>query len=92
MRFLESKIACSLDSIRNKTLDELKYNREAWDRLVQDENRWTVPVSTEEVNRAREGVVQIVLTPIKIVPQDWYPPLAGAKTLCLAGAGGQQAP
>src|SRR5262249_43636571 len=25
-------------------------------------------------------------------PRDWFPPLAGTRTLCLAGAGGQQAP
>jgi len=34
----------------------------------------------------------IVLTPNKPVPQDWFPPLAGKKVLCLACGGGQQGP
>ncbi len=34
----------------------------------------------------------MVLTPVKPVPRDWFPVLSGLKTLCLASAGGQQAP
>jgi SAM-dependent methyltransferase len=68
------------------------YNREAWNRQVERENRWTTPVSPEQVAAAREGRVEVVLTPVKIVPQSWYPPLKGARVLCLASGGGQQAP
>lgn len=73
-------------------MDVGAYNREAWDRMVQQSNRWTVPVSREEVERARGGEIRALLTPTIFVPMEWYPPLAGTKTLCLAAAGGQQAP
>lgn len=68
------------------------YNRNAWDRQVDRGNRWTLPVGPEEVARARAGAWSIVLTPSIPVPADWFPPLTGAKVLCLAGGGGQQAP
>jgi SAM-dependent methyltransferase len=76
----------------NTPQDILDYNRQAWDRQVQRSNRWTVPVSPEEVARARNCDWRIVLTPTKAVPIDWFPPLIGLDVLCLASAGGQQGP
>ena len=72
--------------------DVLLYNRHAWDRQVERGNRWTVPVSSEAVARARRGDWALVLTPTKTVPADWFPPLAGLDVLCLASGGGQQGP
>lgn len=70
-----------------------RYNQQAWDHQVDDGNEWTVPVSAEEIARAREGDWSIVLTPQKPVPRDWFPPhLAGLKVLALASGGGQQGP
>jgi SAM-dependent methyltransferase len=69
-----------------------EYNRHAWDRQVEKGDRWTVPVSPEVVARARRGDWQVVLTPTKPVPHDWFPALAGLEVLCLASGGGQQAP
>ena len=51
-------------------MDILKYNREAWDREVGLQNEWTVPVSSEEISKAREGEWAVVLTPLKPVPRD----------------------
>ena len=34
----------------------------------------------------------MVLTPRRPVPRNWFPPLAGARVLCLACGGGQQGP
>lgn len=73
-------------------MDVRSYNRGAWDRQVEGGNRWTVPVSREEVAAARRGEWQIVLTPLKPVPVDWFPPLEDADVLCLASGGGQQGP
>jgi SAM-dependent methyltransferase len=73
-------------------MDVVAYNRRAWDRQVADGNRWTVPVSPEAVAAARRGDWQVVLTPTKPVPRDWFPQLAGLDVLCLACGGGQQAP
>lgn len=72
--------------------DILAYNRRAWDRQVGRGNRWTVPVGSEEVDRARRGDWSIVLTPTRPVPADWFPPLEGLDVLCLASGGGQQGP
>jgi SAM-dependent methyltransferase len=69
------------------------YNREAWDREVDNpENRWTKPVSPEVIARARRGEFSILLTEQKPVPADWFPPLKGLDVLCLASGGGQQGP
>ncbi len=69
------------------------YNRRAWDRQVELANRWTVPVSHEEVERARGGDWAILLTPTRPVPRSWFPEdLHDAEILCLASGGGQQAP
>jgi SAM-dependent methyltransferase len=68
------------------------YNRGAWDTQVAEGNCWTVPVTKQTIADARRGNWQIVLTPTKPVPRDWFPALAGLNTLCLASGGGQQGP
>jgi len=73
-------------------MDVRLYNRHAWDRQVEKGNRWTVPVGPEEIAAARRGEWQVVLTPTRPVPRDWFPPLAGLDVLCLASGGGQQTP
>jgi 2-polyprenyl-3-methyl-5-hydroxy-6-metoxy-1,4-benzoquinol methylase len=73
-------------------MDVRSYNRQAWDKLVESGDRWTVPVTTDEIQRAKKGEWQIVLTPTKPVPKSWFPDLHGASTLCLASGGGQQGP
>ena len=71
----------------------VSYNREKWDAQVNKANRWTVPVSTEEIDAARSGQFTIVLTPAKPVPRNWFPAtLNGCDLLCLASGGGQQGP
>lgn len=73
-------------------MDIAEYNRRAWDGQVDKNNQWTVPVSPDVIAAARNGLWQIVLTPTKAVPADWFPPLQNTRILCLAGSGGQQAP
>lgn len=65
-------------------MDVRAYNRQAWDKLVEDQNRWTVPVTSDDIQRARQGDWQIVLTPTKAIPRTWFPDLPGTATLCLA--------
>ena len=69
-----------------------EHNRLAWDAQVTRGNEWTIPVSDAEVEAARRGEWRIFLTPTKPVPAAWFPPLPGAKVLCLASGGGQQGP
>jgi SAM-dependent methyltransferase len=73
-------------------MDIRGHNRKAWDQCVEQGNRWTQPVTTEAVNGARRGRFEVFLTPTKPVPRSWFPELTGSKVLCLASAGGQQAP
>ena len=73
-------------------MDVRNWNREAWNRKVAEGVRWTVPVSGEVIAAARRGEWQIILTPNKPVPESWLGCVAGRRVLCLAGAGGQQAP
>ncbi len=73
-------------------MDVRAYNRSAWDKLVDESDRWTVPAGREEIRRAREGDWQLLLTPTRAVPRTWFPELEGTSTLCLASGGGQQGP
>lgn len=70
----------------------LDLNRKAWNQQVKNGNRWTLPVSDDEIEKARNGTVEVVLTPVKFVPADWLGELNGKNVLCLASGGGQQAP
>ena len=74
-------------------MDVTKYNREAWDKAVERDDPWTVPVPAEATERARRGDFQIVLTPTRPMPRTWLPAsLAGVEILALAAGGGQQGP
>lgn len=73
--------------------DILAHNRMAWDEEVERGNTWTIPVTAEAVAAARRGEWQIVLTPIKPVPREWFPEtMEELDVLCLASGGGQQGP
>lgn len=73
-------------------MDIQKYNRLAWNREVERGNVWTVPASSDVIQAARQGQWDIVLTPLKPVPKNWFPDLRKLDTLCLASGGGQQGP
>ncbi len=74
--------------------DIVAYNKAAWNEQVRQKNRWTVPVTPADIERARNDDWGIILTPEKAVPRDWFPDFhaSNVDVLCLAGAGGQQAP
>ena len=71
--------------------DVREHNRVAWDALAEQGNEWTVPVSPEVIEAARQNRWEIVLTPTKPVPRTWVE-VEGRHVLCLASGGGQQAP
>lgn len=73
-------------------IDPLAHNRAAWDAQVAAGNRWTQPVSSDEVAGARAGDWQVVLTPTVPVPRGWFGDLRGKRVLGLASGGGQQGP
>lgn len=73
-------------------MDVVKFNKNAWNQMVDNKNRWTLPVSAKQVDEAKKGNWSVVLTPEKPVPQEWFPSMQGLKVLALASGGGQQAP
>ena len=78
--------------MNNPNIDIRTYNRRAWDKLVSAGDRWTQPVTPEQIAAARRGEWQIVLTENLPIPRDWLGELAGRDVLCLASGGGQQGP
>lgn len=59
--------------------------------LVDNNVDWSVCATHEEMQRAREGLLSIKFFD-KEVPTEWLRDIKGKKILCLAGAGGLQAP
>lgn len=73
-------------------MDYTEINAQTVDRWVDGGWKWGVPVTHEEFLRAKSGDWQMVLTPKRTVPKEWYPPLGGTRVLGLASGGGQQMP
>ncbi|MCL1987108.1 MAG: class I SAM-dependent methyltransferase [Firmicutes bacterium] len=69
-----------------------KSNAKAIDNWVKDGWVWGIPISEENCTKARQGEWDVVLTPTKSVPKDWFGNLQGKKVLGLASGGGQQMP
>ena len=62
------------------------------DRWVENGWQWGLPVSHEAYLDAVNGNWDVVLTPTKPVPHDWFGDLNGKRVLGLASGGGQQMP
>ncbi len=71
--------------------DYVAYNSQMWDAWNEERNPWTRPLTTEQFQRAKEGPIEIILTPMKTVPLSWFSG-AGRDVLGLASGGGQQGP
>lgn len=72
-------------------IDFLSHNRAAWDRQAAEAREWSRPVSAELIAAARRGDWRVHLTP-RPLPDGWLGDVRGLRILCLASAGGQQAP
>ncbi|MBO5228349.1 MAG: class I SAM-dependent methyltransferase [Lachnospiraceae bacterium] len=71
----------------------IEENEKIWDERSENNDTWSIPVTSEMVKLAREGVWSILLTPTKPVPSNWFPEkLDKKRILCLASGGGQQGP
>ncbi len=67
-------------------------NAKTIDQWVEDGWEWGRPIDHATYEKAKKGDWQIVLTPTRPVPKDWYPQLKGCKVLGLACGGAQQMP
>lgn len=72
--------------------DMIAHNEAFWDKEALSKHSWSMPVSKEVIEQAKQGHWQIHITktplPISWLPQD----VINKNILCLASAGGQQAP
>jgi len=77
----------------NEIMTYIEENSKIWDERSENNDTWSIPVTSEMVKLARDGVWSILLTPTKAVPAKWFPEKLGEKKiLCLASGGGQQGP
>lgn len=67
-------------------------NSETISRWVDEGWEWGIPVDHEVYIRALSGDWDVLLTPTKAVPKEWFGSLRGKKLLGLASGGGQQIP
>ena len=62
------------------------------DRWIEEGWEWGKPITHEAYLKAKEGEWDVLLTPTKPVPHEWFGDLRGKKILGLASGGGQQMP
>lgn len=73
-------------------MDYQDLNAATIDRWIEEGWEWGVPISHEDYLRAQSGDWDMLLTPTKPVPHDWFGSIKGKKVLGLASGGGQQMP
>lgn len=73
-------------------MDIRKHNELAWDNEVKKGNKWTLPVTSIDIEMVKKGEYTLLLTPTKPVPKNWIKDIKGKNILCLASGGGQQGP
>ena len=73
-------------------MDYQEINAKTIDRWVEEGWEWGRPISREVYAEARRGRWDVLLTPTKPVPHEWFGPLEGKRILGLASGGGQQMP
>lgn len=62
------------------------------DLLVENNVNWSACAAPEQLQKAREGKLVMCFGVDGVVPAEWLGELRGKRVLCLAGAGGLQAP
>jgi len=67
-------------------------NANVIDRWVEEGWEWGIPIDHDTYLAARKGRWDVLLTPTKYVPHNWFGELQGKRVLGLASAGGQQMP
>jgi ubiquinone/menaquinone biosynthesis C-methylase UbiE len=76
-------------------MDKINYsdiNSKTIDHWIEDGWEWGIPITHEEYMGAKNGEWNVLLTPMKYVPKNWFPDLKNKNLLGLACGGGQQMP
>ena len=74
----------------NKNYQDI--NAKTIDRWIEEGWEWGKPVNHETYINAKNGKWNVLLTPVKSVPHEWFGEMRGKKLLGLASGGGQQIP
>lgn len=74
----------------NRTYTDI--NAKTWDHWAENGCEWSLPISSEEYQKAKRGEWGVYLTPCIIVPHQWFGHLKDKQLLGLASGGGQQMP
>ena len=67
-------------------------NARTIDRWIAEGWEWGQPITHENYEKAARGDWDVVLTPLRPVPHEWFGSLKGKRVLGLASGGGQQMP
>lgn len=67
-------------------------NAQTIDRWIEEGWEWGQPISHEIYEQAKRGHWDVLLTPTRPVPHEWFGELRGKRVLGLASGGGQQMP
>lgn len=67
-------------------------NAQTWDAWAENGCEWTIPVTHDDILRARAGDWGVYLTPCRTVPREWFLPFENARILGLASGGGSRCP
>ena len=67
-------------------------NAKVTDTWVENGWEWGQAISHEDYEAAKNGRLEVKLTPTKFVPREWFGDLDGKTVLGLASGGGQQIP
>lgn len=62
------------------------------DTLVANNVNWSATATSDQLHQAKQGALQLSFGVDGVIPSHWLGDLKGKKVLCLAGAGGLQAP
>ena len=73
-------------------MDYQKQNEKIIAGWIEDGWKWGTPITHEAYERAKAGEWEMLLTPTKVVPREWFGDLKGKKVLGLASGGGMQMP
>lgn len=80
-----------MPALPTNELDIFDHNRTAWNRQAANRCEWSQPVGLDVIAAAHRGDWTVHLTP-NALPPHWLPDVRAQRILCLASAGGQQAP
>lgn len=67
-------------------------NAKTVDKWIGQGWRWGIPISHQDFIKAENGEWNVLLTPTRPVPKEWFPDFKNCRILGLASGGGQQMP